>query len=141
VIKTDDEKFKAIIQNLVNNAIKFTEQGVVRISARHLVEADSIELRVADSGIGIPPEKLESIFEMFQQADSSASRKYGGVGLGLYIVKKFAELLGGSVTVQSKLAEGSTFIVTLPVGQAASGEVAGKSKTLNKATKSSQASI
>ncbi|HEX9455585.1 MAG TPA: GAF domain-containing protein, partial [Candidatus Binatia bacterium] len=141
VIKTDDEKLKAIIQNLVNNAIKFTEEGVVRISVRHLVEADSIELRVADSGIGIAPEKLESIFEMFQQADSSASRKYGGVGLGLYIVKKFAELLGGSVTVQSKLAEGSTFIVTLPVGQAGSGEVAGKSKTLNKATKSSQASV
>jgi signal transduction histidine kinase len=141
MIKTDDEKLKAIIQNLVNNAIKFTERGVVRISARYLVEADSIELRVADSGIGIAPEKLESIFEMFQQADSSASRKYGGVGLGLYIVKKFAELSGGSVAVQSQVAEGSTFIVTLPVRQAANGAVARESKAPEKPVKSPEVSV
>ncbi|HWH79849.1 MAG TPA: GAF domain-containing sensor histidine kinase, partial [Candidatus Binatus sp.] len=141
VIKTDDEKVKAIVQNLVNNAIKFTEKGVVRVSARHLLEADTIEIRVADSGIGIAPDKLESIFEMFQQADSSNSRKYGGVGLGLYIVKKFAELLGGSVIVESKLAEGSTFIVTLPVGQGGDRAVNAASNSSDKPGKSSEALV
>lgn len=114
-IKTDDEKLKAIIQNLVNNAIKFTEKGMVRISVRHRVEAGAVEFQVADSGIGIPQEKLDSIFDMFLQVDSSATRKYGGVGLGLYIVKKFTELLGGRVAVESEVGKGSIFTVTLPI--------------------------
>ncbi|HEY7221493.1 MAG TPA: GAF domain-containing protein [Candidatus Binatia bacterium] len=115
VIRTDDEKLKAVIQNLVNNAIKFTEKGSVTISARHLVAFNQIEFKVADTGIGIPTEKIDTIFNMFQQVDSSATRKFGGVGLGLYIVKKFTELLGGRVRVDSECAQGSTFIVTLPV--------------------------
>jgi signal transduction histidine kinase len=78
---------------------------------------------------------------MFQQADSSASLKYGGVGLGLYIVKKFAELLGGSVAVQSEVAEGSTFIVTLPVRQAANGAVARESKAPEKPDKSPEVTV
>jgi signal transduction histidine kinase/HAMP domain-containing protein len=115
IISTDDEKLKAVIQNLVNNAIKFTEKGIVTIAVRHLVETSMVEFKITDTGIGIPKEKIDSVFNMFQQVDSSATRKYGGVGLGLYIVKKFTELLGGRVVVESSFAEGSTFIVTLPV--------------------------
>jgi signal transduction histidine kinase len=115
IISTDDEKLKAVIQNLVNNAIKFTEKGIVTITVRHLVETNMVEFKITDTGIGIPKEKIDSVFNMFQQVDSSATRKYGGVGLGLYIVKKFTELLGGRVVVESSFTEGSTFIVTLPV--------------------------
>jgi signal transduction histidine kinase/HAMP domain-containing protein len=121
IIRTDDEKLKAVIQNLVNNAIKFTEQGVVTITVRHLAEPNEVEFKITDTGIGIPKEKVDSIFNMFQQVDSSATRKYGGVGLGLYIVKKFTELLGGRIVVRSAFAEGSTFIVTLPVRPASRG--------------------
>jgi signal transduction histidine kinase len=121
IIRTDDEKLKAVIQNLVNNAIKFTEQGVVTITVRHLAEPNEVEFKITDTGIGIPKENVDSIFNMFQQVDSSATRKYGGVGLGLYIVKKFTELLGGRIVVRSAFAEGSTFIVTLPVRPASRG--------------------
>jgi signal transduction histidine kinase/HAMP domain-containing protein len=117
-IMTDDEKLKAVIQNLVNNAIKFTEQGVVAVTVRHLVAANEIEFRIADTGIGIPDEKIETIFNMFQQVDSSATRKFGGVGLGLYIVRKYTELLGGRVAVESKIGQGSVFIVTFPADTA-----------------------
>ncbi|MPZ77666.1 MAG: GAF domain-containing protein [Deltaproteobacteria bacterium] len=114
VIVSDDEKLKAVIQNLINNAVKFTEKGRISIFVRELVEAGAIELKVTDTGVGIPKEQLATIFEMFQQADSSTTRKHGGVGLGLYIVKTFAELLGGQVTVESELGKGSIFTVTLP---------------------------
>jgi signal transduction histidine kinase/HAMP domain-containing protein len=112
---TDDEKLKAVIQNLVNNAIKFTDRGVVTISVRHMAATNEIELKVADTGIGIPAEKIQTVFDMFQQVDSSATRKFGGVGLGLYIVRKYVDLLGGRVAVQSEFERGSTFIVHLPV--------------------------
>jgi signal transduction histidine kinase/HAMP domain-containing protein len=115
VLNTDEEKLKAILQNLINNAIKFTEKGSVTISVRHLPEDNEIEFRVADTGIGIPDEKVHRIFDMFEQADSSATRKFSGVGLGLYIVKKFTELLGGSVQVESEVGKGSQFTVTVPV--------------------------
>jgi signal transduction histidine kinase/HAMP domain-containing protein len=115
VIKTDEEKLKAVVQNLVNNAIKFTEKGTVKISVRRLAESGEIEFKIADTGIGIPKEKLGSIFEMFLQVDSSATRKHGGVGLGLYIVKKFTELLGGRIAVESEFGKGSTFTMSLPI--------------------------
>jgi signal transduction histidine kinase len=113
IVRTDDDKLKAVLQNLVNNAIKFTEKGSVTVSARQV--ADTIEFKVADTGIGIPQEKIQTIFDMFQQVDSSATRKFSGVGLGLYIVKKFIELLGGSVAVASELGQGSVFTVNLPL--------------------------
>jgi signal transduction histidine kinase len=106
---------KAVIQNLINNAIKFTEKGKVTVAVRHLARTRAIELKISDTGIGIPKEKVETIFDMFQQVDSSASRKFGGVGLGLYIVRKFTELLGGTVVVESEFERGSTFTVTLPI--------------------------
>ncbi len=114
-VRTDDEKLRAILQNLVNNALKFTEQGTVTVSARYLVNKDVVEFNVIDTGIGIPADKIGAVFEMFQQVDSSVTRGYGGVGLGLYIVKNFTELLGGEVSVVSELGEGTTFTVKIPV--------------------------
>ena len=114
LLKTDGEKLKHILQNLINNAIKFTEKGRVTVSARQVPGAESVEFRVADNGIGIPEEMLPFIFEKFRQVDSSETRAYGGVGLGLYIVKKFTELLGGNVEVETEPGKGSTFRITLP---------------------------
>ena len=96
---------------------KIAELGAVTISARGWPQAGSIEFKIADTGIGIPRDKIRTIFDMFEQVDSSATRKYNGVGLGLYIVKKFTELLGGTVTVESELGSGSVFTVTLPLHQ------------------------
>lgn len=115
VVKTDREKLKLILQNLVNNAIKFTEKGHVTISARHNPKSGIIEFKVADTGAGIPQDALSIIFDMFRQVDSSETRAYGGVGLGLYIVKKFTEMLGGKVEVESELAKGSTFTLRFPL--------------------------
>ncbi|MBI2985632.1 MAG: PAS domain S-box protein [Deltaproteobacteria bacterium] len=114
-VKTDRGKLKHVLQNLINNAIKFTENGSVTISAWYYPLAKSVEFKVADTGTGIPKESQGVIFEMFRQVDSSETRTYGGVGLGLYIVKKFTELLGGKVRVESKPGEGSTFYVRFPV--------------------------
>jgi signal transduction histidine kinase len=87
------------------------------------VDTGSIEFKIADTGIGIPRDKIQTIFDMFQQVDSSATRKYSGVGLGLYIVKKFTEQLGGTVTVNSELGKGSVFTVTLPLHQRFRGSI------------------
>jgi PAS domain S-box-containing protein len=115
VMKTDREKLRHIVQNLINNALKFTDKGEIAIAARHLPATRMMEFKVTDTGIGISHEALPSIFEMFHQVDSSETRAYGGVGLGLYIVKKFTELLGGTVKAESEPHRGSTFTVTLPV--------------------------
>jgi signal transduction histidine kinase len=119
LLRTDNEKLKAIIQNLINNALKFTERGTVTVSARHIVEANVLEVKVSDTGAGIARDKLPLIFDMFKQADSSATRRHEGVGLGLYIVRKFVDLLGGEISVQSRLGEGSMFVVSLPLEAAA----------------------
>jgi signal transduction histidine kinase len=100
---------------LINNAIKFTDHGSIEVRARWQAEAKTIEIAVSDTGVGIPKESLSVIFEKFRQVDSSATRVYGGVGLGLHIVKVFTEMLGGSVAVTSELNRGSTFTLTLPV--------------------------
>jgi signal transduction histidine kinase len=113
VVRTDREKLKHVLQNLVNNAIKFTENGTVTFSARCISKA--IEFKVSDTGIGMPRDMLPSIFQMFRQLDSSNTRSYGGSGVGLYIVKKFVDLLGGKIEVDSALGEGSTFTVILPL--------------------------
>lgn len=115
LVKTDREKLKQILQNLVNNAIKFTEKGHVSISVRHIPGAQAVEFKVADTGAGIPKDALPIIFDMFRQVDSSETRAYGGVGLGLYIVKKFTEMLGGKVEVESELAKGSIFTLRFPL--------------------------
>jgi signal transduction histidine kinase len=123
IMKTDGDKLRHILQNLINNALKFTEQGSVTVSAR--IKGNGmptpkpsrcIEFKVEDTGVGIPEDSLPAIFEKFRQIDSSETRVHGGVGLGLYIVKKFTELLGGEIEVQSEPGKGSTFTVTIPYG-------------------------
>lgn len=117
---TDSEKLKQILRNLIHNAIKFTEKGSVTISAKIRQQAkgkEQVEFKVADTGIGVPKEILPFIFEKFRQADSSETRIYGGVGLGLYIVKNFTAMLGGTVEVESEPGKGSIFTVTLPLEQ------------------------
>jgi signal transduction histidine kinase len=113
MVWTDGEKLKHVLQNLINNAIKFTENGSVTVSTKYASTA--IEFKVKDTGIGMPQDMLPSIFQMFRQLDSSSTRSYGGSGVGLYIVKKFVDLLDGTIEVESTLGEGSTFTVTLPL--------------------------
>jgi signal transduction histidine kinase len=114
ILSADRGKLRHILENLINNAIKFTDQGSVTISARFLASKKAMEFKVTDTGIGIPKELLPSIFERFRQVDSSDTRIYGGVGLGLYIAKKYANLLGGTIHVESKLGQGSTFALRIP---------------------------
>ncbi len=116
VVKTDKEKLKHILQNLINNALKFTAKGTVLVSVRHHREAGYLAFKVADTGVGIPKELLPTIFEMFQQQKGVVTEEARGVGLGLYIVKKFADLLRASLEVESELGEGSTFTLKLPLG-------------------------
>ena len=123
---TDSEKLKHILKNLIDNAIKFTERGNVTLSAQYLPQANSVEFKVTDTAIGIPKESLSVIFEKFHQVDSSETRSYGGVGLGLYIVKQLTELLGGHVGVESELGKGSTFAVTIPYEKPVSQDISEK---------------
>jgi signal transduction histidine kinase len=112
-LRTDPLKLKVVLKNLLGNAEKFTDAGVVIIDAhRH---KDGVEVSISDSGVGIPRESLSDIFEMFRQANRSSTRLHGGVGLGLYIVKRLLALLQGTVTVESEVGKGSTFRVWLPL--------------------------
>jgi signal transduction histidine kinase len=118
-INGDIARLQQILVNLANNSIKFTEKGSVGINLS-LVDAKHWKMEVKDTGIGIPQEEIGHIFEAFRQVDSTVTRKYGGFGLGLSIVKQLAELMGGTVSVKSKIGEesGSTFIVILPLEEA-----------------------
>ncbi len=113
----DPLRVRQIVANLLSNAIKFTERGWVRVSLAGKSAADGrieLEIKVADTGSGIPADKLPTIFEKFTQADGSITRKYGGTGLGLAITRRLVKLQGGEVRVESKPGQGSTFTVTLP---------------------------
>jgi len=115
VIDSDRIRLKQIVTNLVNNALKFTDEGKVTISAQICGDGEMFELRVSDTGPGIPADRLERIFEKFHQVDSATTRNYSGAGLGLYIVKTFVVLLGGTIDVSSQLGIGSVFTVRLPI--------------------------
>ncbi|HBA40131.1 MAG TPA: hypothetical protein DCZ05_10430 [Deltaproteobacteria bacterium] len=112
-LRTDSGKLRHILQNLITNAIKYTERGSVSISARLCPGDKNVQFKVTDTGVGIPQESVPVIFEMFRQVDGQS--KSGGVGLGLHIVKKFTELLGGKIDVESEVGKGSTFTVTIPM--------------------------
>jgi len=112
---SDAGKIKQILYNLLSNALKFTPSGG-QVALRAQPDGSAgIELRVEDTGPGIPDEKLPVIFEQFRQLDSSATREYGGSGLGLAITKELTRILGGSIRVESIVGQGSTFVVTLPL--------------------------
>ena len=115
VIVTDAVKLRLILRNLINNAIKFTDQGSVQVSAEYNAKSESLEFNVTDTGIGIPKESLPGIFHRFLQLQPSQINPMTGMGLGLYIVKTLAHLLGGNVAVESAPGKGSVFTVTLPV--------------------------
>lgn len=115
-VRGDPTRFRQILANLLSNAVKFTDEGEVIVSGRRINKSDKMlafELAVKDSGIGIPHDRLETIFDSFTQADSSTTRKYGGSGLGLTISRKLARLMGGSISVESTPGEGSTFTAAL----------------------------
>nr|WP_067061126.1 response regulator [Mucilaginibacter sp. L294] len=114
-IYTDKVRVEQVIKNLLSNAFKFTpESGTISINAVAGPLAETISFKIKDSGIGIPAEKQRIIFEAFQQADGSTSRKYGGTGLGLSISRELASLLGGNITLSSEPGLGSEFVLTLP---------------------------
>ena len=117
LVFTDPGKLDQILTNLVGNALKFTMQGRVSVTFSKDEAGKTLKVAVTDSGIGIPEDKLGAIFEAFEQVDASTRRQFGGTGLGLAITQRLARLLGGSVTVESALGQGSTFTLEIPVGE------------------------
>lgn len=113
-IEGDRAKLRRVLENLIGNALKFTEHGMVSVTARYLAGKQRLEIRVSDSGPGIAEDDIAKIFDKFRQGRAHAGMEHGGVGLGLYIVKKYLELLGGSIEVQSRPGEGAAFIVEVP---------------------------
>jgi len=124
-VRGDARRIREVLINLLSNAAKFTEQGFIRVEAQATPRLEGgqgrgVIVAVADSGIGIPPEKIDTIFEPFTQVDASSTRSAGGTGLGLSISKHFVEMHGGRIWVESTLGEGSTFYFSLPVEQPSS---------------------
>ncbi|HLL92315.1 MAG TPA: ATP-binding protein, partial [Solirubrobacteraceae bacterium] len=113
-ILTDEQRLEQILRNLLSNAFKFTDAGGVTLSLRRL-PGEQVSFTVSDTGVGIAPDKLQVIFEAFQQADGTTSRKYGGTGLGLSISRELAKALGGEIKVSSTVGDGATFTLILPV--------------------------
>ncbi len=111
-ITCDADKCRHILQNLIANAVKFTEKGKVEVITEQ--NKNKITVKIIDTGVGIAEEHLSHIFDEFRQADGSTSRKFGGTGLGLAIAKKYANFLGGTITVKSQLGSGAEFTLTLP---------------------------
>jgi signal transduction histidine kinase/CheY-like chemotaxis protein len=113
-LHSDEGKVGQILRNLVSNALKFTEKGEVRVSARATADGSGVSVEVADTGLGIAPDDQERIFQEFGQVDSPVQRRVRGTGLGLALSRKLAELLGGTLTVRSAPGQGSTFTLALP---------------------------
>jgi signal transduction histidine kinase len=115
-IHADQMRLRQALLNLMSNANKFTERGTITIDARHREEngGDWITLAVTDTGIGMSPEQMGKLFQEFSQASSSTASKYGGTGLGLVISRRFCQMMGGDITVESEVGRGSTFTIRLP---------------------------
>lgn len=138
-LRGDPNRLRQILLNLANNAIKFTEEGevVIQVGLQEKLDREVvIHFAVSDTGIGIPPDKLDSIFDRFSQTDSSTTRKYGGTGLGLAISFQLAMAMGGSIRVESELGKGSTFhfIVPFRLGESVEGTGASLTKGMEAIT-------
>ena len=108
-------KVRQVLFNLLSNAAKFTQDGRISLIVRRDAEAASVSFGVHDSGIGMTEEQMGRLFEAFSQAEEHTSRRYGGTGLGLALSREFCRMMGGDITVESRIGEGSTFTATLPV--------------------------
>jgi signal transduction histidine kinase len=115
LLLADEARLRQILINLLSNAIKFTETGSVSIQANADQDKQQIRIAVADTGVGIPEEAFDSIFDEFQQVDGTSTRQHGGTGLGLAISRRLARMHDGDITVESQPGKGSTFTVSLPV--------------------------
>ena len=113
-IISDRSKIERIFQNIFNNAVKFTSAGEIRVKARVSADRGVLDLEVSDTGIGIDKSKMESIFEPFQQVDNSIHRSFSGLGLGLTVARRMAELIGGAVQVKSEPGAGTTVLMKFP---------------------------
>jgi two-component system sensor histidine kinase ChiS len=140
----DENRLQQILYNLIGNALKFTESGSVEISAgivcglvaedcleENIQKCEYIEIAVCDTGIGIPEDKLERIFESFEQGEGSTARKYGGTGLGLAVTKQLLELQGGKIWVQSSVGIGSRFMFALPISNEPLGDTVSPSMAVS----------
>ena len=114
-VTTDEAKVSQILRNFISNALKFTERGEVRVSARLTDDGHSVALAVRDTGLGIAPEHQETIFEDFTQIDHQVQRRVRGTGLGLPLTRRLAHVLGGRITLESAVGVGSTFTLTIPL--------------------------
>jgi len=123
-LQTDEKKLRQILLNLLANAVKFTERGSIRVDCGR-AGADFVQITVRDTGIGIPPEHLDEVFNEFHQVDPSIHKQYGGTGLGLAIVRRLVEMLKGTIQVSSTMGEGSTFAVTVPLTLSLARDAAG----------------
>ena len=124
-VYSDRTKLKVVLKNLLSNAAKFTEKGRITVDA--YLRNEGVLVTISDTGIGIEPDVLPEIFEMFRQGDSSMTRRYGGMGLGLYVVRRLLELVHGTIEVESKVGQGSIFRVWVPRNEP-EGEPEGKIK-------------
>jgi len=114
-VQGDRGKLKRILENLINNAIKFTDHGTITVSTKYLAAKKMLHFTVADTGVGIPQEEIAAVFERFSQVQGADARlQRGGMGLGLYVVKKYVDLLGGNLHVESRAGQGSTFRLQIP---------------------------
>src|SRR5262249_34706447 len=114
---SDPVRLTQVIGNLVNNALKFTDSGHVKLAIGPAPgDPKCVEIAVTDTGIGVPQDKLATIFEVFSQADQSTTRRYGGTGLGLAICRRLVDAMGGEIRVESRPGAGSTFSVVIPSG-------------------------
>src|SRR6185295_3269119 len=114
VLTTDEGKVSQILRNFISNALKFTEQGEVRIAAAYATDTDTINFSVSDTGIGIAAHNHDAIFQEFTQVENQLQHKYKGTGLGLPLSKRLAELLGGGIRLASEIGTGSTFSLVVP---------------------------
>ena len=117
-IRADMTKVRQTLFNLLSNACKFTERGTITLDISHQTEhgQDWVSFSVADTGIGMTPEQMGKLFQPFSQADASTNRQYGGTGLGLVLSRRFCQMMGGDITLESEYGSGSTFTCKLPIG-------------------------